>query len=161
MKIAAHMLMPGALAALMAAPLHAAEPTLQPFMVAVSVSDLQKETDWYVNMLGAKVVKDADFGNGGTHFRWLMIGNQRLELVYSPTAKDSSPARGKPPAHAGLHGYTHFTLQSPDLAATKAALIAKGAALAMDITEVKPLGIKVLYLADPEGNAVEIAQPAG
>ncbi len=144
----------------MAAPLHAAEPTLQPFMVAVSVTDLQKETDWYVKMLGAKIVKDADFGNSGTHFRWLMIGNQRLELVYSPTAKDSSPARAKPPAHAGLHGYAHFTLQSSDLAATKAALLAKGATLAMDITDVAPLGIKVLYLADPEGNAVEIAQSA-
>ena len=136
-------------------------PVLKPFMVAVSVADLKKETDWYVTMLGAKIVKDADFGNGGTHFRWLMIGEQRLELVYSPTAKDMAPARAKPPAHAGLHGYTHFTLLSSDLAATKAALIAKGATLAMDITEVTPLGIKVLYLADPEGNAVEIAQPAG
>jgi catechol 2,3-dioxygenase-like lactoylglutathione lyase family enzyme len=163
MKTLAHSLILGTLGALVAgAPAVAADaPTLQPFMVAVSVTDLKKETDWYVNMLGAKIVKDADFGNGGTHFRWLMIGNQRLELVYSPTAKDIAPARGKPPGHAGLHGYTHFTLQSSDLAATKAALVAKGATLAMDITEVAPLGIKVLYLADPEGNAVEIAQPAG
>lgn len=161
MTILARMLIPGALGALMASPLQAAEPTLQPFMVAVSVTDLQKETDWYVDMLGAKVVKDVDFGNSGTHFRWLEIGGQRLELVYSPAAKDASPQRAKPPAHAGLHGYTHFTLQSSDLAATKAALIARGATLAMDITEVKPLGIKVLYLTDPEGNAVEIAQQAG
>lgn len=146
-------------AGLGALPVHAADaPSLKPFMVAVSVSDLQKETDWYVKMLGARIVKDADFGNGGTHFRWLMIGDQRLELVYSPTAKDMAPARAKPPAHAGLHGYTHFTLASSDLAATKAALLAKGATLAMDITDVAPLGIKVLYLADPEGNAVEIAQ---
>jgi len=159
MKTLAHALLLSAFAATVAAPLHAAKaPTLSPFMVAVSVSDLQKETDWYVKMLGAKIVKDADFGNSGTHFRWLMIGTQRLELVYSPTAKDSNPARAKPPAHAGLHGYTHFTLQSSNLAATKADLVAKGATLAMDITEVAPLGIKVLYLADPEGNAVEIAQ---
>ena len=150
------------LAAAVAFPAHAADaPTLQPFMVAVSVADLKKETDWYVGVLGAKVVKDADFGNGGTHFRWLMIGNQRLELVYSPTAKDSNPVRPKPPGHAGLHGFTHFTMQSSDLAATKAALLAKGATLALDITDVAPLGIKVLYVADPEGNAVEIAQPAG
>jgi lactoylglutathione lyase/glyoxylase I family protein len=162
MKTLAHSLILGALGALVAgAPAVAADaPTLQPFMVAVSVTDLKKETDWYVTMLGAKIVKDADFGNSGTHFRWLMIGNQRLELVYSPTAKDTTPARGKPPGHAGLHGYTHFTLQSSDLAATKADLVAKGATLAMDITEVAPLGIKVLYLADPEGNAVEIAQSA-
>jgi len=162
MKSLAQTLLLSAFAVIAAVPLHAADaPTLQPFMVAVSVADLKKETDWYVNMLGAKIVKDADFGTSGTHFRWLMIGNQRLELVYSPTAKDSNPARPKPPGHAGLHGYSHFTLQSSDLAATKAALLAKGATLAMDITEVAPLGIKVLYLTDPEGNAVEIAQPVG
>ncbi len=149
-------------AGLFALPACAADaPTLQPFMVAVSVADLKKETDWYVTMLGAKIVKDADFGNGGTHFRWLMIGNQRLELVFSPTAKDSNPPRPRPPGHAGLHGYTHVTLQSSDLAATKAALLAKGATLAMDITEVARSAFKVLYLTDPEGNAVEIAQPAG
>lgn len=163
MKTLARSLVAGTLAAagaalVAAAPASAQAPVLQPFMVAVSVTDLQKETDWYVKMLGAKIVKDADFGNSGTHFRWLMIGNQRLELVYSPTAKDSAPARGKPPAHAGLHGYTHFTLETSDIAATKAALLANGAILAMDVTEVAPLGIKVLYLADPEGNAVEIAQ---
>lgn len=162
MKTFAHRLILGMLGAGLASSpaLAAGMPTLSPFMVAVSVTDLQKETDWYVKMLDAKIVKDADFGNAGTHFRWLMIGNQRLELVYSPTAKDATPVRPKPPGHAGLHGYTHFTLQSPDLTATKAALLAKGATLAMDITEVAPLGIKVLYLADPEGNAVEIAQPA-
>lgn len=145
-------------AGLAVAPALAAEPPLSPFMVAISVADLQKETDWYVKMLGAKVVKDADFGGAGTHFRWLMIGTQRLELVYSPTAKDSNPARPKPPGHAGLHGFTHVTLATPDIAATKKALLAKGATLALDVTDVTPLGVRVLYLADPEGNAVEIGQ---
>ena len=45
-----------------------------------------------------------------------------------------------------------------DIAGVKAALAAKGITPALDITEVKPLGIKVMYLVDPEGNAVEIAQ---
>ena len=40
----------------------------------------------------------------------------------------------------------------------RAALASKGVTPALDITEVGPLGIKVLYLTDPEGNAVEIAQ---
>ena len=161
MKINALLLAVGAALAIGAPqPAAAAEPTLSPFMVAVSVADLQKETDWYARMFGATIEKDANLRGGAVHFRWLRIGGQRLELVYSADAKDSNPPRGKPPAHAGLHGYTHFTMETPDLAATKAALIAKGATLAMDITEVAPLGVKVIYLADPEGNAVEIAQRA-
>ena len=38
------------------------------------------------------------------------------------------------------------------------ALVAKGVTPALDITDVAPLGIKVIYLLDPEGNAIEIAQ---
>ncbi len=154
------MLVPATVLAIAAAqPARAADaPPLSPFMVAVSVADLQKETDWYAAMFGATIEKDADLRGGAVHFRWLRIGGQRLELVFSKDARDSNPPRAKPPGHAGLHGYAHFTMETPDLAATKAALLAKGATLAMDVTEVAPLGIKVIYLADPEGNAVEIAQ---
>ena len=153
-------LMLGSLGMLMAASSASAAdaPALNSFMVALSVKDLKAETDWYVDKLGFKLVKDVNVGNGRVFFRWLMLGNQRLELVHSPTATDATPARAKPPAHAGLHGYSHFTLETADIAATKEALAAKGVTPALDITEVKDLGIKVLYLTDPEGNAVEIAQ---
>jgi len=146
----------------MALPAHAADapamPPLKHFMVAISVADLKAETDWYVEKLGFKLEKDVNIGDGRVFFRWLTLGDQRIELVYSPTAKDTTPARPKPPAHAGLHGFTHVTLETSDLAATKAALAARGVTPALDVTEVTPLGIKVIYLTDPEGNAVEIAQ---
>jgi catechol 2,3-dioxygenase-like lactoylglutathione lyase family enzyme len=146
----------------MALPAHAADapamPPLKHFMVAISVADLKAETDWYVEKLGFKIEKDVNIGDGRVFFRWLTLGDQRIELVYSPTAKDATPARPKPPGHAGLHGFTHVTLETHDLAATKAALAARGVTPALDVTEVAPLGIKVIYLTDPEGNAVEIAQ---
>lgn len=147
-----------AMSAALTAPARAADaPALKPFMVAISVADLKAETDWYVEKLGFKVEKDVNVGDGRVFFRWLTLGDQRLELVYSPTARDGTP-RARPPAHAGLHGFTHFTMETPDIEATKAALLARGLTLALDITEVAPLGIKVIYLTDPEGNAVEIAQ---
>lgn len=159
MKSFARTLVLGALGVVMAAqPVQAADPPLNHFMVALSVKDLKAETDWYVEKLGFTVEKDVNVGNGRVFFRWLRLGNERLELVFSPTATDATPARGKPPAHAGLHGFSHFTLETADIAATKAALVARGVTLALDITEVKDLGIKVIYLTDPEGNAVEIAQ---
>ena len=132
-------------------------PALKHFMVAISVADLKAETDWYVEKLGFKVEKDVNIGDGRVFFRWLTLGDQRIELVYSPTAKDG-PLRPKPPAHAGLHGFTHVTLETPDIEATKAALAAKGLTPVLDVTEVAPLGIKVMYFTDPEGNAIEIAQ---
>jgi len=127
------------------------------FMVAISVEDIEKETDWYVDKLGFAVAKDAVLRDGAVHFRWLTNGNERIELV---RIADSQPAveRPAPPGHAAVRGLAHFTLETPDLEATKAALAARGVTPALDITEVAPLGIKVMYLLDPEGNAVEIAQ---
>ncbi|GEM_PF-592444 len=136
----------------------AGAPALNQFMVALSVKDLEAETIWYVETLGFSVEKDVSIGDGRVFFRWLRLGTARLELVHSPAATDATPARAKPPAHAGLHGYSHFTLETADIEATRAALAARGVTPTLDITEVKELGIKVLYLTDPEGNAVEIAQ---
>jgi catechol 2,3-dioxygenase-like lactoylglutathione lyase family enzyme len=149
-----------ALGAFMAAQpgLAADPPTLKHFMVAISVKDLNAETNWYVEKLGFKLEKDISVGNGRVFFRWLTLGNERLELIYTASATDATPARGKPTAHAGLHGFTHFTMETSDIEASKAALLAKGVPLAVDITEVKDLGIKAIYVTDPEGNAVEIIQ---
>jgi catechol 2,3-dioxygenase-like lactoylglutathione lyase family enzyme len=163
MKILPRALVAGTFAAVGAAlvavaPATAQAPALKHFMVAVSVKDLKAETDFYVDKLGFKLVKDVSVGGGRVFFRWLELGNERLELIHSPTAVDSNPVRGKPTAHAGLHGYTHFTMETTNLEKTKAALIAKGVTLAVDVTEVKDLGIKAIYVTDPEGNAVEIIQ---
>jgi catechol 2,3-dioxygenase-like lactoylglutathione lyase family enzyme len=126
------------------------------FMVAISVADLEAETAWYVNNLGFKVAVDTKIG-GGTPARWLVNGNERIELI-AVAGSQAGPARATPPRHAGIRGFSQVTLETRDIAAVKAALAAKGITPALDITEVKPLGVKVMYLVDPEGNAVEIAQ---
>lgn len=127
------------------------------FMVAISVADIEKETAWFVDNLGFTVARDASLRDGAVRFRWLTNGNERIELI---GIADSQPgaARPKPPGHAAVRGITQVTLETPDIEATRAALAAKGVTPVLDITEVAPLGIKVMYLLDPEGNAIEIAQ---
>jgi catechol 2,3-dioxygenase-like lactoylglutathione lyase family enzyme len=127
------------------------------FMVAISVQDIEKETAWYVDNLGFTVEKDASVRDGAVRFRWLRNGNERIELL-SIAGSQPGPARATPPGHAAIRGITQVTLQTNDLEATRAALAAKGVTPSLDITEVAPLGIRVIYLLDPEGNAVEIAQ---
>lgn len=127
------------------------------FMVAISVQDIDKETAWYVDKLGFTVEKDASVRDGAVKFRWLRNGNERIELIGLANSQPG-PVRPTPPGHAAIRGITQVTLQTNDLEATRAALAAKGVTPALDITEVAPLGIRVIYLLDPEGNAVEIAQ---
>ena len=140
--------------AAMPAPAQAA-PELGHWMVAISVADLDAETDFF-QKLGFEVQIDTTFGPG-IPVRWLISGNERIELL---KIKDSTPAaaKPKPPGHAAVQGISQITLSTTDIAATKAALAAQGLTPALDITEVAPLGVKVMYYQDPEGNAIEIAQ---
>ena len=131
-------------------------PVLGHWMVAISVANLDAETAFF-QKLGFKVVVDTKFGPG-IPVRWLTSGNERIELLQIPNSKPPTDPRAKPPGHAAVQGYSQVTLSTSDLAATKAALAAQGLTPALDITEVKPLGVKVMYYQDPEGNAVEIAQ---
>jgi catechol 2,3-dioxygenase-like lactoylglutathione lyase family enzyme len=125
-------------------------------MVAISVANLDTETEFF-KKLGFKVELDTKFGPG-IPVRWLTSGNERIELLQIPNSKPPTDPRARPPAHAAVQGYSQMTLSTPDIAATKAALAAQGLTPALDVTEVAPLGIKVMYYQDPEGNAVEIAQ---
>ncbi len=131
-------------------------PVLGHFMVAISVANLDTETEFF-KKLGFTVAVDTKFGPG-IPVRWLTSGDERIELLQIPNSKPPSDPRAKPPGHAAIQGYSQVTLSTSDLAATKAALAAQGLTPALDITEVKPLGVKVMYYQDPEGNAVEIAQ---
>lgn len=131
-------------------------PVLGHWMVAISVANLDTETAFF-EKLGFKVAVSTKFGPG-IPVRWLTSGNERIELLQIPNSKPPATPRAKPPGHAAVQGYSQVTLSTSDLAATKAALAAQGLTPALDITEVKPLGIKVMYYQDPEGNAVEIAQ---
>jgi catechol 2,3-dioxygenase-like lactoylglutathione lyase family enzyme len=127
------------------------------FMVAISVQDIDKETAWFVDKLGFSVEKDASVRDGAVRFRWLKNGNQRIELL-GIAGSQPGPTRATPPGHAAIRGITQVTLETRDIEATRAALAAKGITPALDITDVAVLGIKAMYLLDPEGNAIEIAQ---
>ncbi|MGZ3197225.1 MAG: VOC family protein [Croceibacterium sp.] len=133
-----------------------AAPELGHFMVAISVANLDAETAFF-QKLGFKVVTDTKFGPG-IPVRWLTSGNERIELLQIPNSKPPADPRAKPPGHAAIQGISQVTLSTTNLEATKAALAAQGLTPALDITVVAPLGVKVMYYQDPEGNAIEIGQ---
>jgi catechol 2,3-dioxygenase-like lactoylglutathione lyase family enzyme len=145
--------------ALVALPARAADaPELGHWMVAISVADLDAETAFF-QKFGFKLELDTTFGPQ-IQVRWLVSGNERIELLKIPNSQPG-PVKAKPPGHAAIRGISQVTLSTTDIEATKAALVAQGLTPALDITEVAPLGIKAMYFQDPEGNAVEIAQKVG
>ena len=135
-----------------------AEPKIElsHFMSAYSVADIEAVTQFYIDVLDFEVVKDVPLGEA-MHFRWLRHGNQGIELVQMANSQPG-PERGTPPAHLAVRGPGQLMLQVKDIEATKAALLAKGVTPNVDITDVAPLGIKVMFVNDPEGNPIEIVE---
>ena len=152
------MLVPGAAHA--QGPEFASRLDFAPFMVAISVADIEVETAFYRDVLDFTVETDASVRDGAVHFRWLTNGTQRIELVQVAGSQPGA-VHPAPPGHAAVRGLTHLTLQTSDIANVRNVLAMRGVTPALDITEVAALGIKVMYLLDPEGNAVEIAQRVG
>lgn len=132
---------------------------LNHFMSAYSVADIEAVTKFYVDVLDFEVVKDVPLGEA-MHFRWLKNGNQGIELVQMANSQPG-PARGTPPAHLMVRGPGQLMVQVENLEATKAALAAKGVTPNVDITAIAPLGIRVMFVNDPEGNPIEIVEVTG
>lgn len=127
-----------------------AVPSVQHYMMGMSVADIDKMTKWYSDMLGFKVAKDL-----GGKLRFLENGNERIEMVVTAGSK---PGEQRPlPPNSTIQGWVQLTMEVPDLDVARAALMAKGAAPGA-ITPITPLGIRVFFMRDPEGNIVELVQ---
>ncbi len=132
---------------------------LEHFMTAVSVADIEAVTAFYVDVLDFEVVADVPLGDA-MHFRWIRNGSQGIELVYMANSV-AGPERGVPPTHLEVRGPGQLMMRVADLEETKGILANKGVTPAVDITDVAPLGIKVMFLKDPEGNLIELVQVTG
>jgi catechol 2,3-dioxygenase-like lactoylglutathione lyase family enzyme len=129
---------------------------LNHFYQAISVQDLETVSAFYVDKLGFEVEKDAAFGDA-IKFRWLTNGSARVELIQM-TGSQAGPERGPPPGHLGVQGFSHLGLETRDIEATRAALVAKGVENVGPVSLLPPLGMKALFVSDPEGNAIEIIE---
>ncbi len=134
-----------------------AVPSVSHFMLGISVADMDKMTAWYGEMLGFKVTKEVAMGTGGGKVRFLENGNERIELVYSPDSKPGTE-HALPGSPGQTRGFVQLAMEVPDLDAAKAALVAKGVQIGLNITPIPPLGIRIMALRDPEGNPIELLQ---
>jgi catechol 2,3-dioxygenase-like lactoylglutathione lyase family enzyme len=124
--------------------------------VGLSVADLEQARDWYCRAFGLSV--ENEFAVTGTDLRGIMLrhaSGYRIELLHRP---GSGP--GIEPdsalAAAGTRGYGHFCLCVEDVDADYARLITAGATMRMPPSPSPRAGARVAFLADPEGNLIEL-----
>ncbi|XVX19784.1 VOC family protein [Actinomycetota bacterium] len=124
--------------------------------VGLNVADLPTMTQWYAAVLGMSV--EFEFELPEVEFAGVMLRSERgyrIELL----TRAGSVAGMQPssPVDAALtRGFGHLCLDVPEVDPAYAALIAAGATDRMDPRPSPEPGVRMAYVADPEGNLIEL-----
>lgn len=125
--------------------------------VGLNVADLPAMTDWYAATLG--LVVDFRFEVAQFDFHGVMLrhpdAGYRVELLHRPGSRAGMQA-SDPVDAALVRGFGHLALDVPDVDAAYAGLRSAGASERMSPRPSPEPGVRMAYVADPEGNLVEL-----
>ncbi|MEY4373061.1 MAG: hypothetical protein RL219_1830 [Actinomycetota bacterium] len=138
--------------------------------VALSVTDIDRQVDWYVQAFGLEVVSRGGWESGSAVIdsivglpesaaRTAMLrgGNLYVEMFQytNPVGRENDPARP-----VCDRGYTHFGVVVDDIEAEHARLSALGMRFHDAPTPASGMGgrLRACYGRDPEGNVVELIE---
>jgi glyoxylase I family protein len=126
--------------------------------VGLSVADLDAAADFYRSALGFE--PEFPFELPFDAIRGVMMlhpSGLRLELFERPGATPG--IQGREPREAlATHGYGHFALSASPLEAIYDGLLAAGAAGVKAPGPSPEPGIRMAFVADPEGNLIELVE---
>jgi catechol 2,3-dioxygenase-like lactoylglutathione lyase family enzyme len=125
--------------------------------VGISVADLEAAAGWYCAALG--LTREFAFEVPPVSLRGVMLlsdAGYRVELLERAGSAPAGPAPGGPDEAALRRGYGHICLDVPDVDAAHAALLTAGAADRMPPRASPEPGIRMAFVADPEGNLIEL-----
>jgi lactoylglutathione lyase len=124
--------------------------------VGINVADLPGMTEWYVAALGQEV--EFEFTLEKFDFSGAMLRSAdayRIELLHR--VGNSAGIRVERPVDAALtRGFGHLALAVDDLEGTHRDLLAAGAAERMPPGPSPEPGVRIAFVADPEGNLIEL-----
>ena len=124
--------------------------------VGLPVADLAAMTSWYVDAFGLEV--EFEFTLDHVDFRGVMLRSPegwRIELLH----RDGNAAglQAANPVEAALtRGFGHVALDVPAVDPSYDTLLAAGATDRMSPRPSPEPGVRMAYVADPEGNLIEL-----
>lgn len=124
--------------------------------VGLNVADLEAMTDWYAAAFKLEV--ELEFALDHVDFRGVMLRSPegyRVELLHR--VGNAAGLQAASPVEAALtRGFGHVAFDVPDVDASYDALLAAGATDRMSPRPSPEPGVRMAYVADPEGNLIEL-----
>jgi catechol 2,3-dioxygenase-like lactoylglutathione lyase family enzyme len=127
--------------------------------VGLSVSDLDSAKRWYADVLGMTqgfAFELAPFGARGC----FMEGHGTRVELFERAGSGGGIGGQEPPRAMLTWGYGHVAFATPDLDATFAQVVARGATPVWDPRPSPEPGVRMAFVADPDGNLVELIETA-
>ena len=125
--------------------------------VGLSVADLGAMSDWYRDAFGFEIEVSLTLTGGASGAMLRRPDGLGLELLQHPDSTGSAPS--DPPQAMRKRGYGHWALGVPNVRAAHADLIAAGAREVWAPRPAPPPASgEMSFLADPEGNLIELVQ---
>lgn len=126
--------------------------------VALSVADLERAIDWYGQALDLRPTVRATLPG----FRLAMLespNGMRIEVFEADGASRTTDS-STPTTVMRHHGFTHLALDVDDLVGVHDRLVELGARSVWDPRPSPEPGKDMAFVADPEGNLIELIGPA-
>jgi catechol 2,3-dioxygenase-like lactoylglutathione lyase family enzyme len=126
--------------------------------VGLSVADLEAAEAFYANAFGFE--RQLAFELTPHPIRGVMLKHPsgfRMELFEHDSSVPGLQAAGPIEAHA-TRGYNHFAVRAPDIDVVWGQAIAHGATAVKPPAPSPEPGVRFAFLADPEGNLVELVE---
>lgn len=126
--------------------------------VGLSVADLDAAEGFYTTAFGFR--RQLAFELRPHPIRGLMLAHpsgSRLELFEHADSVPGLQAAGPIEAHV-TRGYNHFALEAPEIDGLFATALAAGATAVIEPRPSPEPGVRFAFLADPEGNLVELVE---
>jgi catechol 2,3-dioxygenase-like lactoylglutathione lyase family enzyme len=125
--------------------------------IGLSVADLDRQSRFYVEVFGFRETHRTEIPDANIRIA-LLNGPGGASVEFTERAGSAPQQFADPIEGAGIQGYFHWALTVNDLDAAVAAAVAHGArALSQPALARRP-GIRFAYVADPEGNLIELLQ---
>ncbi len=128
--------------------------------VGLSVGDLDAASEFYSRAFG--FAPQLEFELAPHPVRGLMLRHEsgmRLEL-FERTGSVPGVQGGTPIEALATRGYGHFAFAAPDIDAVFAGALEAGASAVLEPAPSPEPGVRFAFLADPEGNLVELVELA-
>ena len=127
----------------------------------ISVPDLDRALAWYCDALGLRPGHRFEVAPAGLRGAFALgDGDTGVELLEMTGSAAGVPKTSPLAAHT-VHGFNHACFHVADLDTAYARVMAHGATQVWDPRPAPEPGMRMAFVADPDGNLIALGAPAG